>query len=54
MSESCSNKLVDFINRLIKFPKVNIEVKPIYILYKTELSQILLLPMKMNLKKEMK
>ena len=42
MSESCSNKLVDFINRLIKFPKVNIEVKPIYILYKTELSQILL------------
>ena len=34
--------MVDFINKLIKFPKVNIEVRPIQLLYKTELSQILL------------
>ena len=34
--------MVDFINKLIKFPNLNIEVKPIYILYNTERSQILL------------
>ena len=43
MSESCSNKLVDFINRLIKFPKVNIEVKQIYILTNMFLDQNLIL-----------
>ena len=34
--------MVDFINKLIKFPKVNIIVKPTLSLYKTENSQILL------------
>ena len=34
--------MVDFINQIIKFQNVNIEVKPIYILHKKELSQILI------------
>ena len=34
--------MIDFINKLIKFPKVNIIVKPTLCLYKTENSQILL------------
>ena len=34
--------MVDFINKLIKFPKANIIVKPTLSLYKTENSQILL------------
>ena len=34
--------MADFLNKLIKFPNINIEVKPINILYNTELSSILL------------
>ena len=34
--------MVDFINKLIKFPKINLVVRPTLCLYKTENSQILL------------
>ena len=34
--------MADFLNKIIKFPNINIEVKPINILYNTELSSILL------------
>ena len=34
--------MVDFINQIIKFQNVNIDVKPIYILHKKEFSQILI------------
>lgn len=34
--------MVDFINQIIKFQNVNLDVKPIYILHKKEFSQILI------------